>query len=97
MRNGSLRGRIARHSILPSSVLLVVLAHAGVETANSTRLPLPLDVIGAGESTTNLVVATVAIWAVVTVRFVITHCQLCPGNVPGAAATPTVRHLSTGQ
>ena len=49
------------------SVLLAILAHTGFNTANSTLVPLPLDVISAGDSTTILVVTTIAIWVVVAV------------------------------
>ena len=40
------------------SVLLAIIAHTGFNTANSTLVPLPLDVVSAGDSTTILVVTT---------------------------------------
>jgi membrane protease YdiL (CAAX protease family) len=57
------------------SVLLAILAHTGFNTANSTLVPLPLDVISAGDSTTILVVTTVAVWVIVAVLFVTTRGQ----------------------
>ena len=58
------------------SVLLAILAHTGFNTANSTLVPLPLAVISAGDSTTILVVTTVALWMVVAVLLVGTRGRL---------------------
>ncbi|MFC7251500.1 type II CAAX prenyl endopeptidase Rce1 family protein [Halomicroarcula sp. GCM10025324] len=58
------------------SVLLAILAHTGFNTANSTLVPLPLDVISTGDSTTILVVTTVAIWLLVAVLLVATRGRL---------------------
>jgi membrane protease YdiL (CAAX protease family) len=58
------------------SVLLAILAHTGFNTANSTLVPLPLEVISAGDSTTILVVTTVAVWVVVAVLLVGTRGRL---------------------
>ncbi|WP_193363606.1 type II CAAX endopeptidase family protein [Haloferax sulfurifontis] len=71
------------------SVLLAILAHTGFNTANSTLVPLPLDVISAGDSTTILVVTTVAIWVVVAVLLVATGGQLGYEAETDAAPTPT--------
>lgn len=71
------------------SVLLAILAHTGFNTANSTLVPLPLDVISAGDSTTILVVTTVAIWVVVAVLFVATRGQFGYETESAAATTPT--------
>jgi membrane protease YdiL (CAAX protease family) len=58
------------------SVLLAILAHTGFNTANSTLVPLPLEVIGAGDSTTILVVTTFVLWVVVVVLLVGTRGRL---------------------
>ncbi|MFC6726852.1 CPBP family intramembrane glutamic endopeptidase, partial [Halobium palmae] len=65
------------------SVLLAVLMHTGFNTANSTLVPLPLEVVGAGDSTTILVVTTVTVWVVVAVLLVTTRGRL--GYDAGAA------------
>jgi len=70
------------------SVLLAILAHAGFNTANSTLVPLPLDVISAGDSTTILVVTTVAIWVIVAVLFVTTRGQFGYESVTEATSAP---------
>jgi len=71
------------------SVLLAILAHAGFNTANSTLVPLPLDVISAGDSTTILVVTTVAIWVIVAVLFATTRGQFGYDTEPDGASTQT--------
>ncbi|MFC7096400.1 CPBP family intramembrane glutamic endopeptidase [Halobaculum marinum] len=71
------------------SVLLAILAHTGFNTANSTLVPLPIDVISAGDSTTILVVTTIALWTVVAVLFVITRGQFGYEAASHAATTPT--------
>ncbi|WP_152040131.1 type II CAAX endopeptidase family protein [Salinigranum salinum] len=58
------------------SVLLAILAHTGFNTANSTLVPLPLEVVSAGDSTTILVVTTVVLWMVVAVLLVGTRGRL---------------------
>ena len=58
------------------SVLLAILAHTGFNTANSTLVPLPLEVISTGDSTTILVVTTVVLWVVVVVLLVGTRGRL---------------------
>jgi hypothetical protein len=58
------------------SVLLAILAHTGFNTANSTLVPLPLEVVSAGDSTTILVVTTVVLWIVVAVLLVGTRGRL---------------------
>ena len=57
------------------SVLLAIVAHTGFNTANSTLVPLPLETISAGDSTTILVVTTVVLWLVVSVLFGATRGQ----------------------
>lgn len=57
------------------SVLLAILAHTGFNTANSTLVPLPLDVIRAEDSPTTIVITAVAIWVIVAVLFVPTRGQ----------------------
>jgi len=58
------------------SVLLAIIAHTGFNTANSTLVPLPLETISAGDSTTILVVTTVVLWVVVAVLLVGTRGRL---------------------
>jgi membrane protease YdiL (CAAX protease family) len=58
------------------SVLLTIIAHTGFNTANSTLVPLPLEVISAGDSTTILVVTTVVLWVVVALLLVGTRGRL---------------------
>jgi membrane protease YdiL (CAAX protease family) len=58
------------------SVLLAILAHTGFNTANSTLVPLPLEAISAGDSTTILVVTTIVLWMVVAVLLVGTRGRL---------------------
>jgi membrane protease YdiL (CAAX protease family) len=58
------------------SVLLAIVAHTGFNTANSTLVPLPLEAISAGDSTTVLVVTTVVLWVVVAVLLVGTRGRL---------------------
>jgi membrane protease YdiL (CAAX protease family) len=58
------------------SVLLAIIAHTGFNTANSTLVPLPLEVISAGDSTTILVVTTVVLWVVVALLLVGTRGRL---------------------
>ena len=79
------------------SVLLAILAHTGFNTANSTLVPLPLDVISAGDSTTILVVTTVAVWVIVAVLFVATRGQFGFETEDSAATTWTDGHSSEGQ
>jgi membrane protease YdiL (CAAX protease family) len=79
------------------SVLLAILAHTGFNTANSTLVPLPLDVISTGDSTTILVVTTVAVWGIVAVLFVATRGQFGYDTEPGAAPTSTVSSSSERQ
>lgn len=76
------------------SVLLAILAHTGFNTANSTLVPLPLDVISAGDSTTILVVTTVAIWVIVAVLFATTRGQFGYETEPDGASTQTHSHPS---
>lgn len=76
------------------SVLLAILAHTGFNTANSTLVPLPLDVISAGDSTTILVVTTVAIWVVVAVLLVATRGRLGYEAEPDTVTTPAPDHSS---
>ncbi|MDS0222276.1 CPBP family intramembrane metalloprotease [Haloarcula sp. S1AR25-5A] len=76
------------------SVLLAILAHTGFNTANNTLVPLPLDIISAGDSTTILVVTTVAIWVVVAVLLVVTHGRLGYEAEPDTVTTPTLDHSS---
>jgi membrane protease YdiL (CAAX protease family) len=68
------------------SVLLAILAHAGFNTANSTLVPLPLEVISTGDATTVLVVTTVVLWGVVAVLLVGTRGRL---GYDGASAGTT--------
>ena len=79
------------------SVLLAILAHAGFNSANSTLVPLPLDVISAGDSTTILVVTTVAIWVIVAALFVATRGQFGYETGSGEAPTQTAGTRSEGQ
>lgn len=79
------------------SVLLAILAHAGFNTANSTLVPLPLDVISAGDSTTILVVTTVAVWVIVAVLFVATRGQFGYEAEADATTTRTPGHRSEVQ
>ena len=79
------------------SVLLAILAHTGFNTANSTLVPLPLNVISAGDSTTILVVTTVAIWVIVAVLFVITRGQFGYEGVPEATRAPESTRGLEGQ
>jgi membrane protease YdiL (CAAX protease family) len=79
------------------SVLLAILAHAGFNTANSTLVPLPLDVISAGDSTTILVVTTVAIWVIVAALFVATRGQFGYETEDSAVATRTAGSSSEVQ
>ena len=58
------------------SVLLAILAHTGFNTANSTLVPLPLETISAGDSTTILVVTTAVLWVIVVVLLVGTRGRL---------------------
>ena len=76
------------------SVLLAILAHTGFNTANSTLVPLPLDVISTGDSTTILVVTTVAIWLLVAVLLVATRGRLGYDEETAAAPTATRGHGS---
>jgi len=64
------------------SVLLAILAHTGFNTANSTLVPLPLEVISAGDSTTILLVTTVVLWVVVAVLLVGTRGRLGYDGAP---------------
>jgi membrane protease YdiL (CAAX protease family) len=79
------------------SVLLAILAHTGFNTANSTIVPLPLEVISAGDSTTILVVTTVAVWVVVAALFVATRGQFGYETEDSAAATRTAGSSSEVQ
>ncbi|MFC7251767.1 CPBP family intramembrane glutamic endopeptidase [Halomicroarcula sp. GCM10025324] len=76
------------------SVLLAILAHTGFNTANSTLVPLPLDVISTGDSTTILVVTTVAIWLLVAVLLVATRGRLGYDDETAAAPIATRGHSS---
>ena len=76
------------------SVLLAILAHTGFNTANSTLVPLPLETISAGDSTTILVVTTVVLWVIVAVLFVATRGQFGYETEPDAATTQTHSHRS---
>ena len=67
------------------SVLLAIIAHTGFNTANSTLVPLPLETVSAGDSTTVLVVTTVVLWVVVAVLLVGTRGRL---GYDGASAGP---------
>jgi membrane protease YdiL (CAAX protease family) len=69
------------------SVLLAIIAHTGFNTANSTLVPLPLETISAGDSTTILVVTTVVLWVVVAVLFVVTRGQFGYETKSDAATT----------
>jgi membrane protease YdiL (CAAX protease family) len=71
------------------SVLLAILAHTGFNTANSTLVPLPLDIISASDSTTIPVVTTVAIWVIVPVLFATTRGQFGYETEPDRASTQT--------
>jgi membrane protease YdiL (CAAX protease family) len=79
------------------SVLLAIIAHTGFNTANSTLVPLPLETISAGDSTTILVVTTVVLWVVVAVLFVATRGQFGYENGTDAATTQTHSHRSEVQ
>lgn len=79
------------------SVLLAILAHTGFNTANSTLVPLPLEVINAGDSTTILVVTTVAIWVIVAALFVATRGQFGYETEDSAVATRTAGSSSEVQ
>ena len=69
--------------------MLAILAHTGFNTANSTLVPLPLDVISGGGSPTILVVTTVAVWVIVAVLFVATRGQFGYDTECDTAPTPT--------
>jgi membrane protease YdiL (CAAX protease family) len=79
------------------SVLLAIIAHTGFNTANSTLVPLPLETISAGDSTTILVVTTVVLWVVVAVLFVVTRGQFGYETKCDAATTQTHNHSSEVQ
>lgn len=79
------------------SVLLAILAHTGFNTANSTLVPLPLDVISAGDSTTILVITTVAVWGIVAALFVVTRGQFGYETETDAATTQAPSHRSEAQ
>jgi membrane protease YdiL (CAAX protease family) len=74
------------------SVLLAIIAHTGFNTANSTLVPLPLEAISAGDSTTILVVTTVVLWVVVAVLFVATRGQFGYESKADTATTQTHSH-----
>jgi len=74
------------------SVLLAIIAHTGFNTANSTLVPLPLEAISAGDSTTILVVTTVVLWVVVAVLFVATRGRF--GYETDVATKQTHSHRS---
>ena len=79
------------------SVLLAIIAHTGFNTANSTLVPLPLETISAGDSTTILVVTTVVLWVVVAVLFIATRGQFGYETEPDAATMQTHSHSSEVQ
>ena len=79
------------------SVLLAIIAHTGFNTANSTLVPLPLETISTGDSTTILVVTTVVLWVVVAVLFAATRGQFGYETERDAATTQTHSHGSEGQ
>jgi membrane protease YdiL (CAAX protease family) len=79
------------------SVLLAILAHTGFNTANSTLVPLPLDVVSGGDSTAILVVTTVALWVVVAALLVATGGRLGYETESDAAPTPTPGRRSEGR
>jgi len=58
------------------SVLLALLLHAGINTANSTLVPLPIQAITGESFTTVLIAVDVAVWVVAVVLIVGTRGQL---------------------
>jgi membrane protease YdiL (CAAX protease family) len=76
------------------SVMLATIAHTGFNAANSTLVPLPLEIISAGDSTTILVVTTVVLWVVVAVLFVATRGQFGYETELDGATTQIHSHRS---
>jgi hypothetical protein len=58
------------------SVLLVLLLHAGINTANSTLVPLPIEAITGESFMTVLIAVDLAVWVVAIVPIVATRGQL---------------------
>jgi membrane protease YdiL (CAAX protease family) len=58
------------------SVLLAVLLHAGINTANSTLVPIPFEAITGESFTTVLVTVDVAVWVVALLLIVATRGRL---------------------
>jgi membrane protease YdiL (CAAX protease family) len=58
------------------SVLLAVLLHAGINTANSTLVPIPFEAITGESFTTVLVTVDVAVWLVALLLVVVTRGRL---------------------
>ncbi|WP_244531582.1 CPBP family intramembrane glutamic endopeptidase [Halogranum amylolyticum] len=58
------------------SVLLALLLHAGINTANSTLIPLPIEAITGESFMTVLIAVDIAVWVVAIVLIVGTRGQL---------------------
>jgi membrane protease YdiL (CAAX protease family) len=58
------------------SVLLALLLHAGINTANSTLVPLPLEALVGDAYPTVLLAVTVAVWVVAVALVVLTRGRL---------------------
>ncbi|GAB6862863.1 CPBP family intramembrane glutamic endopeptidase [Haloplanus litoreus] len=58
------------------SVLLALLLHAGINTANSTLVPLPIEAITGESFMTVLIAVDIAVWLVAIVLIVATRGQL---------------------
>ncbi|WP_254761487.1 CPBP family intramembrane glutamic endopeptidase [Natrinema marinum] len=58
------------------SVLLALLLHAGINTANSTLVPLPIEAITGESFTTVLIAVDVAVWIVAVLLIAATRGQL---------------------
>jgi membrane protease YdiL (CAAX protease family) len=73
------------------SVLLALLLHAGINTANSTLVPLPIESITGESFMTVLIAVDIAVWIVAILLVVATRGQLGYDTARGTATRQKVR------
>jgi membrane protease YdiL (CAAX protease family) len=79
------------------SVLLAILLHAGINTANSTLVPIPMEAITGESFMTLLIAVDVGVWLVAIVLIVVTRGKLGFDAETGTAKRPAAAHPPEGR
>jgi membrane protease YdiL (CAAX protease family) len=79
------------------SVLLALLLHAGINTANSTLVPIPMEAITGESFMTLLIAVDIGVWLVAIVLVVVTRGRLGFDAETGTATKSTVANSSEGR